>query len=282
MSGSPSHDSPVEVVGAERLDDLAALEPVAEAIFGRGDRQPRWFARKLIREGVEPRLSSLLIRTPASDVGPEPEPVGYALVGSAPSRPGVVRGAGVGVAPDLRGRGHGGQLLVAARERARAAGFAAIEFLAEPARLDWYRRHGYEVVEEQLTLVAPGLGPPGATLRVDLDAPPVTPRPTSGATAWSWIPEHWDRTPARERAYREVGGVHVWLTREGRAWLVHRCELADAAALIPGLTDLRRQLEPSAPLLLYPCPADAHWLADLYSAGFGAAQRSFVVRRGTG
>jgi ribosomal protein S18 acetylase RimI-like enzyme len=110
----------IEIVGAEVLDDLAALEPVAEAVFGRGDRRSGWFARKLIREGVEPRLSSLAVVAP----GPRADPTrvhGYVLIGRAASLAGVARGAGVGVLERVRGRGIGRRLLEHAVARAAAA-----------------------------------------------------------------------------------------------------------------------------------------------------------------
>jgi ribosomal protein S18 acetylase RimI-like enzyme len=271
----------ITIVGADALVDMCALEGTAEAIFGRGARQPGWFARKLIREGVEARLSAVAV--PAG--GPEPGDdqlaniVGYALLGRAPSLAGIARGSGVGVIAAERGRGVGGRLLRAVRERAGAAGCAAIEFLAEPERLAWYRRHGFAVVEEQLTLIAPGLGPLGPHAAPRLGSSVALER--RGPALWSWVPEVWDLSPAHQRAYLEREGARLWLTREGRAWLVHRCELADPHALIPALTALRRELPPTTPLLLYPYPAAGASLPALIAAGFGPAQRSFVVRQNT-
>lgn len=54
------------------------------------------------------------------------------------------------VDPDLQGRGIGGALLAHSLDRARAAGFAAIQFnfvvSSNEAALSLYRRHGFEVV----------------------------------------------------------------------------------------------------------------------------------------
>ncbi|MFO7565727.1 MAG: GNAT family N-acetyltransferase [Enhygromyxa sp.] len=265
----------VEIVGAEALAELAALEPIAEAVFGRGRRQPGWFARKLAREGVEARLSSVAATVPGEALGLE-RICGYLLLGRAPSRAAVARGSGVGVLASARGRGIGRALIEHALARAGAAGCDAVEFLAEPERVGWYLAQGFVVTHEQLTLLALGTGAPAAALR-DHETPPA--RPARAEPLWSWVPEFWDKTPSAEQALVELGGARMWLTREGRAWLVHRCEPNDPAVAVRGLAALRRELAPTTPLLLYPCPADAPWLDRLREAGFAPAQRAFVVRR---
>ncbi len=264
-----------EIIDADALDDLAALEPVAEAVFGPGDRRPGWFARKLIREGVDPRLSSLVVDASADAVGPG-EVLGYALLGRAPSLADVARGAGVGVLAPLRRRGLGRRLIEGVSARAHAAGCEAVEFLAEPDRLAWYLDQGFAIVEEQLTLLAAGTGEPNAALP---EQTPREPDPTA-IPLWSWIPEFWSRTPAVDRTFVELDAGRFWLTREGRAWLVHRCELAPGAH-VSGLEALRRKLPRNTPLLLYPCPATSAWVGTMCEAGFAPAQRSFVVRRET-
>lgn len=259
-----AEDQPI-IVGAETLDELAALEPVAEAVFGRGRRQAGWFARKLLREGVEASLSSVAIV--------DDRVCGYALLARAPSLGAVARGSGVGVLEPLRGRGIGRALLEHALARAHAAGCDAAEFLAEPERVHWYEAQGFAVVEEQLTLLALGTGAPAAVLADR------TPAPERGAALWSWTPEIWERTPALERAFVERDGARFWLTREGRAWLVHRGEPDDPTVIVRGLAALLRDLAPTTPLLLYPCPAAS--VERLREPGFAVAQRSFVVRRAT-
>lgn len=278
-TGPRSSDAAIEIVGAERLAELAALEDVAEAVFGRGRRQTGWFQRKLIREGVEARLSSLAMVQRGAEPPSAAQVRGYALLGRAPSRGTIARGAGVGVVEPLRGRKLGRALLEHSIDRARAAGCEAVEYLAEPARLGWYLAQGFAVLEEQLTLHALGTGSPGATLDRDLTLS--TLGPTRGHAQWSWIPEAWERTPTPERAFVEFEGARLWLTREGLAWLVHRCELNDPATLLRDVASLRRRLAPTTPLLLYPCPAASAWTDALLQAGFDAAQRSFVVRRDT-
>ena len=63
----------IEVVGGEAIGELAALQPVAEAIFGRGRRGPAWFRRKLGREGVDARLCAVALAADDAAV------LGYAL-----------------------------------------------------------------------------------------------------------------------------------------------------------------------------------------------------------
>lgn len=267
------------IVGAETLTDLAALEPLAEAVFGRGRRQPGWFARKLIREGVDPQLSSLAVATAQRETITAEQACGYVLLARAPSLGSVARGSGVGVLEPLRGRGIGRALLEHASARAHAAGCETVEFLAEPERVRWYAEQGFAVIEEQVTLLALGTGAPGASL-ADHEPEPAPAR-TRVEPLWSWTPEIWERTPAPERAHVERDGARLWLTREGRAWLVHRCEPNDPALAVRGLAALRRELAPTTPLLLYPCPAASAWVEALREAGFAPAQRSFVVRRAT-
>lgn len=262
------------IIGGEALADLAALEGVAEAVFGRGRRQPGWFARKLGREGVEARLSSLAVAEPIDGEALAANRIlGYALLGRAPSQGSTARGSGVGVLAPLRGRGVGRALIDHAMIRAHAAGCDAVEFLAEPERVSWYVEQGFAAVERQLTLLALGTGAPAASLH-DHGI-----RPDRAEPLWSWIPEVWERTPAGDQACVELGGARMWLTREGWAWLVHRCEPGDPAVAVRGLSMLLRNLAPTTPLLLYPCPAGARWLDLLREAGFAPAQQSFVMRR---
>jgi ribosomal protein S18 acetylase RimI-like enzyme len=260
--------SSIEIVGAEALAELASLESVAEAVFGRGRRQPGWFARKLAREGVEPQLSSVAII--------EPDRVcGYALLGRVRSRPEVARGSGVGVLASARGQGIGRGLVDYAVARAHAAGCEVVEFLAESERVGWYLAQGFAITQEQLTLLALGTGAPAASL-LEHGA-----RPARGDALWSWFPEFWDNTPSAEQAVVELEGARMWLTREGRAWLVHRSEPSDPAVVVRGLAALLRNLAPTTPLLLHPCPAGAAWIEALREAGFAPAQRAFVIRRPT-
>lgn len=275
------------IVSGDRLDSLASLEPVAEAIFGAGQRRPGWFARKLERECVDPRSCSLLLREGVDPLAPvRAEQVGgYVLLGRPPSFNTLARGAGVGVLPELRGRGHAAALLEASLARAARVEVQAVELLAEPALLDWYLRLGFEAVRSEWTLLADATGTAAASLAWNAQASPVDP---AELCIWEWSPEAWQRTPAAERARLELdsGSVcgHAWITREGRAYLIQRLALTgpgrsrEPALLAALLEQLRACLPAGAPVLLYPIPAQACWSNALCDAGWRVAQRSWVVR----
>jgi ribosomal protein S18 acetylase RimI-like enzyme len=253
----------IEIREVESLEQLLALEGVVVRIFGAGRRAPGWFRRKLLREGIEPGLSGVAI-----DRG---EPRGCVLVG--PGSEAAARGSMICVEPALRGRGIGRELIDFARSRASARGFSQLEFSAEGDRVDWYLRQGFSIVEQQLAMCANGLGSRDEVLLGVEDAP------IGREAVWSWLPQMWTRTPARERGFLELGSAKVWLSREGRAWLAQRLELADVEDLPHVVEQLRRSFATDTPLLLYPCPADTPITDALTSAGFAPVQRSFLVRR---
>lgn len=288
--------SAIEIIAAERFEQLVALQALNEQIFGVGQRASGWFRRKLIREGIEARLSAIAIDRASG------EPCGHVLVGGGASLGLCVRGSAVGVTAAVRGRGIGRALIDAADARAHACGFEQLEFLCEGERLDWYLRQGFTLVERQLLLCANGLGP-----RDELKTGVATEAaPLGRDPLWTWLPEIWTRTPPAERGYLELdasgrgrgrGRARIWLSREGRAWLAQRLELdlataragdpddladdlAEALANIVG--QLRRELATDTPLLLYPCTAGTPTVEALASAGFDPVQRSFLVRRPTG
>jgi GNAT superfamily N-acetyltransferase len=267
----------IEIVEVEGFEQLVALQALTEQIFGVGQRAPGWFRRKLIREGVEPRLSAIAIDRASG------EPCGHVLVGGAASLGNRVRGSTIAVTTAMRGRGIGRALIDFADARAHACGFEQLEFLCEDERLNWYLRQGFTLVERQLSLCASGLGlhdelPTG----VEIEAAPLSRDPL-----WTWLPEIWMRTPTSERAYLELdasghGRARIWLTREGRAWLAQRLELDHGEALVHVVGQLRRKLATDTPLLLYPCTAETPTTEALTSAGFMPMQRSSLVRRPTG
>ena len=264
----------IEIVSAEQLGRLDALQSVAEAVFGRGQRAPGWFGRKLARERVEAGLSAIARERASGRV------CGYALVGRPRSLEGRARGAGVGVAAELRGRGIGRGLLAFVHARAQAGGCTAIEFLAEPPRVSWYVAQGFAVGDEQLTLMTTGLGSGDAiACGVADEHAAMGPR-----ASWSWLPEAWLHTPIDERAFVRIDDpvARLWLSREGRAWLVSRAELDDAAALAPVVDALRHRVAAGAPLLFYPCPADGAASETLLRLGCEIIQRGCVVRRAVG
>jgi GNAT superfamily N-acetyltransferase len=278
--------SEIEIVGADQFEQLVGLQELTEQIFGVGQRAPGWFRRKLIREGVEVRLSAIAI------VRSSAEPCGHVLVGGAAALETCARASAVGVVAAVRGHGVGRALIDFADARAHACGFEQLEFLCESERLDWYLRQGFVVVERQLSLCASGLGPADQLqIGAQLEAAPLGRDPL-----WTWLPEIWVRTPSTERAYLELdapGGAlaKLWLTREGRAWLVHRLELDELGGLpshdrghdlVSVVGQLRRKIATGNPVLLYPCMAGTPTAQALASAGFAPVQRSFLVRRPTG
>lgn len=272
--------SETEIFEAEGFEQLVGLQAFNEQIFGGGRREPGWFRRKLIREGVEARLSAIAIDRASR------EPCGHVLVGTAASLGPCVRGSMVGVTAPMRGRGIGRALIDFADARAHALGFEQLEFLCEGERLGWYLRQGFTLVERQLALRSSGLGPRDE-LQTGAELAPVRRDPV-----WAWLPEIWTRTPASERAYLELdvshGRARIWLTREGGAWLAQRLELDgphehDRRADLPAvLGQLRRRVATTTPLLIYPCTADTPTAEALVAADFVPVQRSFLVRRPTG
>jgi GNAT superfamily N-acetyltransferase len=251
---------------------LADLQPLAERIFGRGDRAPGWFARKLAREAVDPARSVLAL-------APGDEPVGYMLVGAAdPGRPGVLFGAGLGVAPEWRGRGVGAALAAAAVADPRP-GDLALRVLAEPPRRGFYERLGFVARAQRHTLHAAGAG-----VDLDLRAHPPRAWPLPGREVAAWREGPWARTPAAEAATLELaGGAWTHVSREGRALLVQRLCLADdgdpAELAAAALADLRRRVGVGAPLLVYGCDAVSCVTASLLGRGWSAAQTAYEMER---
>jgi GNAT superfamily N-acetyltransferase len=274
------------IVGGDRLaGELARLEPLAEAMFG-GPRRSGWLARKLERECVDPRSSALLVRgrvEPDARVDVD-RVVGYVLVGRPPSLCPVARGAGVGLHPSLRGQRLGTELVEAAVERSANAGASALEFLAEPARVDWYGRMGFAFVRTEWTLQSEATGEHD---RFEWTLGPGPER--EEVRVWSWILEAWQRTPAAERGWFgssiATSRARAWATREGRAVLIHRFEfgepgqVVEAARIVDALNEVRAGLPRGTPLLLYPIPARRSWPRALLDAGWTIAQQSSVVRR---
>jgi hypothetical protein len=274
------------IVSGDRLaGELARLEPLAEAIFG-GPRRPGWLARKLERECIDPGSSALLVRgsVGASELVEVDRVVGYALLGRPPSLGTLARGAGVGLVHELRGQGHGLELIRAAVEFGARAGATAIEFLAERERVDWYAGVGFRALRSEWTLQGDASG------EDDRFEWSLAPRPEREPTrVWSWIREAWQRTPASERGWlgrsSADSSMCAWASREGRAVLIHRLELGEpgrvveAAQLVDALNQVRAGLPRGTPVLLYPIPALRPWARALLDDGWTIAQPSWVMRR---
>ncbi len=225
------------------------------------------------------------------------------MLGRSTSLGASARGAGVGLLAARRGLGWGASMIDFAAERARTAGLETLEFLAEPERLNWYERLGFTVVREELALLHHGTGghcPRGdarslAVATSDPQATEIDARPEADPRwdgyLWSWVPEHWRRTPPEERllveipATAELPAARAWLSSEGRAQLVHRLSFdgrGDPQFVAPTVARLLSLFPAGVPVLLYPCPAlPCEWLLSLLDAGWSVSQRSFVVMKET-
>ncbi len=206
------------IISLADIGDPLRVQPLAEAIFGRGDRRPDWFARKLVREHVDPGLSQLAI---AGEPGDPACWGGYVLVGTPPSRAPAARTAGTGVRVEARGRGLGTALLEAAANAARCAGFAALELWAEHARGSFYAAHGFVVQRSFETWLTFARG----QTEDRLPAPLPFDR-TKTLVIGEFLREAWEHSDAGERHSFDHGGVRVQVAREGVAFAIHRV-LAD-------------------------------------------------------
>lgn len=88
-----------------------------------------------------------------------------------PHRPGVraARLRGMAVDPSCQRRGVGALLLAAIVDRARRSGYEVVWANGRDSALDFYRRHGWEVVGEGFT----SIGLPHHVVLLDLEPPPV-------------------------------------------------------------------------------------------------------------
>jgi len=256
MSSPPA----VRIVAATARD-LLALQPLAEAVFADAPaaalfadapaRDPEWFRRKLVREAVDPRLSSLALGT--GDV-----PVGYMLVGPGDRETGITHGAGLGLLPAWRGRGIGPALVEATAARLQAAGISAVHLLADPNHHAFYRRVGFIEVAQRQTMGATGTG------TADIDLGPHPPRPwlLPGVSHAQWSAGTWERTTTRRAAV-----------------LVHRLALVDPSQLTATLHDLRSRFAAHTPVLLYGCDPVSCVTVTCLATGWQVLQHAHVMER---
>jgi hypothetical protein len=260
----------------------ARLQPLAESIFGAGDRRPDWLARKLFRECVDVDLSRLAI------AGDDPDDasawLGYVLVGTPPSLRPAARTAGTGVVAYARGAGLGRALVESA-----LAGVAArddldsLEILAEQGRETFYSRLGFVPVQSLATLLAFGRG------EVALQLPPAAPWDdgTPATDVQAFLAEAWSRTPASERGTFELatphGRVTLHVCREGVALAIHRtrvdapleCVNTAASAAYDAFLDA---IPDGTPALLVGIDRVSSVTRSLDASGWIVVQRATLVR----
>ncbi|MDC0719530.1 GNAT family N-acetyltransferase [Nannocystis bainbridge] len=234
-----------------------ALTRLAEDIFGRGERAPGWFARKLQREAVDPELSVLAVAAGASGHVPQDMLLGYFLIGQEPGDP-VAHSAGLGVIAARRGGGLGRALVEEVAARLAARDFSTLRVLAEPASEAFYARLGLVVSARRVTLLAHGTCPISHVLwdreLADRSKLPWSPAPTNSEPleVCAWRAGAWARTPPALAATLEpLPGAWAHVSREGRALLVQRMLVArdvDPAAAVAALLACTPT---GMPLLLY-------------------------------
>ena len=118
------------IVTVAELGAPVRLAALAESIFGARNRPSGWFARKLKRECVDPRLSSLALTADRDPTDPTSW-LGYVLVGTPSSLGGAARTAGTGVLASARRRGIASALIEAAADNVRNVGKTQLQLLAE-------------------------------------------------------------------------------------------------------------------------------------------------------
>lgn len=270
------------IVALAELGDPARLQPLAEAIFGAGDRRPDWFVRKLAREHVDPRLSQVATDGDADDPA---RWLGYVLVGTPPSRAPAARTSGTGVRADARGHGLGGALLHAAVTAAAHAGIPALELWAEHDRRSFYAAHGFVVRRTFETWLTFARG----RERDELPTPTAFDRPGSRVVG-EFLREAWEHADARHSFDHD--GVLVHLAREGVAHAIHRIlaapEVSDAG-IVAALDRVIERLPAAAPVLAIAIdrPRDGEAVssitgslaARLDDAGWRVVQRGHVMVR---
>lgn len=268
------------IVPAAALGDVAALQPVAESVFGAGDRRRDWFRRKLARERIDPDLSRVAIAGGGTDVD---ACIGYVLVGRAPSQWPIVRTAGTAVIGAWRRRGVASALLDAAGAAAAGVGATALELWAERGREAFYGARGFGLHRRTTTLLAFARGVVG-----ELPGPAAWGDEQHVLELHGYLAEAWEGTAAHERhtlAWPELGVVaHV--CREGRAFAIHRMYAPMASTAAPhhvafttAFDHLLERLPSAAPVIAIALPEVSSITASLRTAGWIDVQRTSILRR---
>lgn len=268
---------PCRIVTLADIGDAAALTSLAESIFGKRDRPPGWFARKLRRECVSPACSMVAI-TPDGAPDDPAAWLGYVLVGMPRSLGFRARTAGTGVLPIARRLGIASALLDRAAAAVGQTGRVRLQLLADPTLEPLYRRLRFAFVQGVVTLIRPSQGRDGAPL------PP--PRPwraiedgTPLRSVAAWMPEAWAGTePALRHTVRtEDAAAHISV--EGRALVVHRLCGPTAAPTERIAGALLRALPAGHPVVLPLLPEVSPITSALTDAGWHPAQRGKLLSR---
>jgi ribosomal protein S18 acetylase RimI-like enzyme len=267
----------VRIASAAEIGGAARLEGAWLRAFGPGDRPAGWFRRKLARERVDDELSQVAIATSGDPRSPRSWR-GFVLAGRLPSLGGAVRTAGTAVMPDMRRRGIGSSLLHALDHAAAHAGAPSVQIVADASAILYYERLGFQRVRDVATLQVLACGEPS-----DLPAPITWTAAPDGLGSpvelAAWTPEAWEGSVDRGTIDLAAPRARALVSREGTAWLVHRCLAEKDAHLSDVLRDvllaLRRALPGPAPILV------PH-LDDAVAQRIGEAQRMEGVSSITG
>ncbi len=254
------------VVSAADVGATVRLQSLAERVFGAADRRPDWFARKLVRECIDPSVSRVAV------IGDDPEDprswIGYVLVGRPPSRWPLARAAGTGVVAPWRGRGVATALLEASAAACAQAGATGLEIGATRDVEGFYTARGFVLERHVTTLLAFAKGRPQ-----ELPGP----RPWDDASLGTfelqaYLAEAWTHSPAAERhtlQWPELRAcVHV--CREGRAFALHRTLIEPTfdPAIHRIFDDVLERLSAAAPVILIAIPEVSSITASLRASGW--------------
>ena len=287
--------SRVDIVPGTEVGDLQRLQGLAEDVFGRGDRPQGWFARKLRRECVDPALTRVAVLSGRDPTDTEAH-VGYMLVGAPPSLGGVARSAGTGVRTDVRGQGIGKRLLEAVTSGAASAGLGGVRILADPNATGFYRRHGFDEICRQVTMLCFGRNR-GTGGRVADPPSPWTPAHvvigTTHLELCSFLAEAWERTEPELRTTFRVpmlaGNMFLHVSHEGRARLVQRIlwpharasQSAPDDACISAIDQLRERFDRTTPCLITGLEANHPAVPRLERRGWTVVQHCTVMSSAT-
>ena len=271
---------------AASVGSTDVLRDLAVQIFGSGDRPPDWFDRKLHRECVD------LERSVVACAGPGPtnglaDLYGYFLLGFPRSLVGIARAAGGGVRPDVRGRGIGRQLVEHACN-VGARGCRAMQVIAEPPVVDYYKGLSFKPYANHVTLLQ------FATGRAPASMPTFSPWDPAGVRAFEiagWLREAWDRSGSTRTTFvgQVRSGARMWLhlSREGVAYLGHRV-LAESSppaeedrqhGVVAFMRDALDRLPEGAPVLIVGADPASPAARGLVDAGWRVVQRGTTLRR---